>query len=45
MIFKIAIVGAGPAGYFTAQAFQKAQTEDLTFAIDMIERLPTPWGW
>jgi 2-polyprenyl-6-methoxyphenol hydroxylase-like FAD-dependent oxidoreductase len=23
--FKIAIVGAGPAGYFTAQAFQKAQ--------------------
>ncbi len=42
--FKIAIVGAGPAGYFTAQALQNAQTEDLTFAIDMIERLPTPWG-
>jgi ferredoxin--NADP+ reductase len=42
--FKIAIVGAGPAGYFTAQAFQNAQDEDLTFAIDMIERLPTPWG-
>jgi len=42
--YKIAIVGAGPAGYFTAQAFQKAQTEDLSFAIDMIERLPTPWG-
>jgi ferredoxin--NADP+ reductase len=42
--YKIAIVGAGPAGYFTAQAFQNSQTEDLTFAIDMIERLPTPWG-
>jgi len=42
--FKIAIVGAGPAGYFTAQALQNAQTEELTFAIDMIERLPTPWG-
>ena len=42
--YKVAIVGAGPAGYFTAQAFQNAQTEDLTFAIDMIERLPTPWG-
>jgi len=42
--FKIAIVGAGPAGYFTAQALQNAQTEDLTFTIDMIERLPTPWG-
>jgi len=42
--YHIAIVGAGPAGYFTAQAFQKAQTIDLTFSIDMIERLPTPWG-
>ena len=42
--YKIAIVGAGPAGYFTAQAFQKAQNEELSFSIDMIERLPTPWG-
>jgi len=42
--FKIAIVGAGPAGYFTAQALQNAQNDELTFAIDMIERLPTPWG-
>ncbi len=42
--YKAAIVGAGPAGYFTAQAFQKAQSDDLLFAIDMIERLPTPWG-
>ena len=42
--YKIAIVGAGPAGYFTAQAFQKAQSDDRSFAIDMIERLPTPWG-
>jgi ferredoxin/flavodoxin---NADP+ reductase len=43
-LFKIAIVGAGPAGYFTAQALQNAQTEEITFAVDMIERLPTPWG-
>ena len=43
-LFKIAIVGAGPAGYFTAQALQNAQNEELLFAIDMIERLPTPWG-
>jgi ferredoxin--NADP+ reductase len=42
--YKIAIVGAGPAGYFTAQAFQKAQNEEISFSIDMIERLPTPWG-
>jgi len=38
------VVGAGPAGYFTAQAFQKAQTEEFSFSIDIIERLPTPWG-
>jgi ferredoxin--NADP+ reductase len=40
----VAVVGAGPAGYFTAQAFQKAQTEEFSFSIDIIERLPTPWG-
>lgn len=42
--FRIAIVGAGPAGYFAAQALQNSQTDDLRFEIDMIERLPTPWG-
>ena len=42
--YKIAIVGAGPSGYFAAQALQNSVTEDLTFSIDMIERLPTPWG-
>jgi len=42
--FKIAIVGAGPAGYFAAQALQNLASEDRVFEIDMIERLPTPWG-
>lgn len=42
--FRIAIVGAGPAGYFAALALQNAATEDQSFAIDVIERLPTPWG-
>jgi ferredoxin--NADP+ reductase len=42
--FRIAIVGAGPAGYFAAQALQNMASEDKSFAIDMIERLPTPWG-
>ncbi len=42
--YKVAIVGAGPAGYFAALALQNLQTEELQFAIDMIERLPTPWG-
>jgi ferredoxin--NADP+ reductase len=42
--FKIAIVGAGPAGYFAAQALQNLANEEQSFSIDMIERLPTPWG-
>jgi len=42
--FKVAIVGAGPAGYFAAQALQNLANDELVFSIDMIERLPTPWG-
>jgi len=42
--YKVAIVGAGPAGYFAALALQNLQSEELQFSIDMIERLPTPWG-
>ena len=42
--YSVAIVGAGPAGYFAAQALQNLQSDETTFAIDMIERLPTPWG-
>ena len=37
-------MGAGPAGYFAAQALQGLQSDELKFEIDMIERLPTPWG-
>jgi ferredoxin--NADP+ reductase len=42
--YKVAIIGAGPAGYFAAQALQNLQTDELQFSIDMIERLPTPCG-
>ena len=42
--YSVAIVGAGPAGYFAAQALQNIQSDELKFQIDMIERLPTPWG-
>lgn len=42
--YRIAIVGAGPAGYFTAQAFNNARSEKQNFLIDMFDRLPTPWG-
>jgi ferredoxin--NADP+ reductase len=42
--YKVAIIGAGPAGYFAAQALQNLETDEIQFSIDMIERLPTPWG-
>jgi ferredoxin--NADP+ reductase len=42
--YSIAIIGAGPSGYFAAQALQNLETEELKFSIDLIERLPTPWG-
>ena len=42
--YKVAIVGAGPAGYFAAQALQNLQSDEVSFSIDIIERLPTPWG-
>lgn len=36
----VAIVGSGPAGYYTAETLQKA--EDI--AVDVIDRLPVPYG-
>ena len=38
----VAIVGSGPAGFYAAEALQKALGEDG--AIDMIDRLPVPYG-
>jgi ferredoxin/flavodoxin---NADP+ reductase len=38
---RIAIVGAGPAGFYTAGHLLKASE---TMEVDMFERLPTPWG-
>ena len=42
--YRVAIVGAGPAGYFTAQALNNSCDNDRNFLIDMFDRLPTPWG-
>ena len=42
--YKVAIVGAGPAGYFTAQALNNSADAERGFQIDMFDRLPTPWG-
>ena len=38
---RVAIVGAGPAGAFAAAALLRANGDT---DIDLIERLPTPWG-
>ena len=38
----VAIVGSGPAGYYSAEALQKAFGGEV--AIDMIDRLPVPYG-
>ena len=38
----IAIVGSGPAGYYTAEACQKAFGENLR--IDIIDKSPVPYG-
>jgi ferredoxin--NADP+ reductase len=38
----IAIIGSGPAGYYTAEAAQKLWGEDVS--IDIFDRLPVPYG-
>ncbi len=38
----IAVVGSGPAGYYTAEAAQKKFGEDVR--VDIIDRLPVPYG-
>ncbi len=39
---RIAVVGSGPAGFYTAGHLLKHPSE--RFEVDMLERLPTPWG-
>jgi ferredoxin/flavodoxin---NADP+ reductase len=38
---RVAVVGSGPAGFYAADALLKA---DPPAEVDMLERLPTPWG-
>ena len=38
----IAIIGSGPAGYYTAEAAQKKFGDDVH--IDIVDRLPVPFG-
>ena len=41
-MLHVAIVGAGPAGFYTAEALVKRFGGEV--AIDIIDRLPTPYG-
>src|SRR6478752_1422361 len=38
---RVAVVGSGPAGFYAAGALLGAE---IAVEVDMIERLPTPWG-
>jgi ferredoxin/flavodoxin---NADP+ reductase len=38
---RVAIVGSGPAGFYAAASLLDA---DVPVDVDMLERLPTPWG-
>ncbi|MGZ4363824.1 MAG: FAD-dependent oxidoreductase [Gaiellaceae bacterium] len=38
---RVAVVGSGPAGFYAAGALLDAETP---IEVDMLERLPTPWG-
>jgi ferredoxin/flavodoxin---NADP+ reductase len=40
-VLRVAVVGSGPAGFYAAGALLSA---DPPVEVDMIERLPTPWG-
>ena len=39
---RVAIVGSGPAGFYAAE--QLLTAKDVDVAVDLFERLPTPWG-
>jgi ferredoxin/flavodoxin---NADP+ reductase len=39
---RVAIVGSGPAGFYTAEHLLKQ--EEVTVEVDMYDRLPTPFG-
>jgi ferredoxin/flavodoxin---NADP+ reductase len=48
---RIAVIGSGPAGFYTAGHLLKDGAggpgtggHSINFEVDMLERLPTPWG-
>ncbi len=41
-VVRVAVIGAGPAGFYVAGALLRHERH--RFAVDLFERLPTPWG-
>jgi len=39
---QVAVIGSGPAGYYSAEALQKLYGDEVR--IDMIDRMPVPYG-
>jgi ferredoxin--NADP+ reductase len=39
---RVAVVGSGPAGFYAADALLRS--DDPPVEVDLIDRLPTPWG-
>ena len=39
---RVAVIGAGPAGIYTADALTRQ--DDVPVAVDLVDRLPTPFG-
>jgi NADPH-dependent 2,4-dienoyl-CoA reductase/sulfur reductase-like enzyme len=39
---RVAIIGAGPAGFYAAERLLKDPTNQVE--IELFDRLPTPWG-
>jgi adrenodoxin-NADP+ reductase len=42
--FKIAIVGTGPAGFYTGHHLLNKSNKDIKIELDFFERLPAPYG-
>ena len=41
---RVAIVGSGPAGFYAAERLFRAERLGVQARVDMLERLPTPYG-
>ena len=41
---RVAIIGSGPAGFYAAERLFRAEKQGVIAYVDMLERLPTPYG-